>query len=152
MTDRKFVDFDRNNISDVAKYVKGYVSENEGCQVYVGGDSQVHRSFVRYVTAVCLYVPGSGAHLVYESVKKPLKADLFSRLWEEVVNVVDVAAYIRDNTGLEVRTHFDINPDDSYGSHVVYRAAMGYAKGAGFPFKVKPEAWAATCAADHLCK
>jgi predicted RNase H-related nuclease YkuK (DUF458 family) len=47
--------------------------------------------------------------------------------------------------------HLDINPDELHGSSCVIQQATGYIRGlCGFPPKVKPEAFAATYAADRL--
>ena len=47
--------------------------------------------------------------------------------------------------------HLDINPDELHGSSCVIQQATGYIRGmCGFPPKVKPEAFAASYAADRL--
>jgi len=150
---RIFRDFDGREVEDLGKHVEEFIQNTDGdTDVYVGTDSQVHSSYTRYVTVVCLHDSQyGGAHVVYHghNIHRPEK-DLFNRLWEEVVATVEVANRIRNETHIDVNTHFDINPREQYRSHVTYKAARGFAESAGFDFCVKPEAWAATCAADRL--
>jgi predicted RNase H-related nuclease YkuK (DUF458 family) len=53
--------------------------------------------------------------------------------------------------GRDVEVHLDINPDEHYGSSCVVQQAIGYIKGTCnvIPF-VKPNAWAASYAADRF--
>jgi predicted RNase H-related nuclease YkuK (DUF458 family) len=47
--------------------------------------------------------------------------------------------------------HLDINPDEMHGSSCVIQQATGYIRGmCGFAPKVKPDAFAASYAADRL--
>lgn len=151
--EREFQDFDGKKVDDLASHIEQFVMEGDGdTDVYVGTDSQVHSNYTRYVTVVCMHDSQyGGAHVVYHgnNIYRQEK-ELFNRLWEEVVATVEVANRIRQEANIDVNTHFDINPNDQYRSHVTYKAARGFAENAGFNFCVKPEAWAATCAADRL--
>jgi hypothetical protein len=53
--------------------------------------------------------------------------------------------------GRDVEVHLDINPDEQYGSSCVIQQAVGYIRGVCnvIPM-VKPEAFAASYAADRL--
>ena len=47
--------------------------------------------------------------------------------------------------------HIDINPNEKHGSSCVIQEAVGYIRGmTGVTPKVKPEAWAASIAADKF--
>lgn len=46
----------------------------------------------------------------------------------------------------------DINSDKMYKSSMVHDVGIGTLKGNGFRTRSKPNAWAASCAADLLCK
>lgn len=139
---------------DLKDYILEYCfSTNEDIKIFVGTDSQVRGYYTTYVTTVCFYKIGTGVHVVYHKEKVQNKSHLFERLWVEVEKSVAVADTIRSflPKKIDLDIHFDVNPNEEYGSHIVFRAAKGYATGAGFEFKMKPEAWAATCAADKLC-
>lgn len=149
---KTFQDFNGNEIEDVAEYVKNFTGDAEEFEVYVGTDSQVYNGHTKFVTAVCMYNGDRGAHVIYH--RKNIHRDereLFNRLWEETEATMEVAGHLVEHLGhSSVITHFDINPSEEYGSNVAHKAAVGLAESAGFRFSVKPEAWAASCAADHL--
>lgn len=147
---RTFQNFDGGVVENPIKYVKDYINQNS--EVFVGTDSQVYADHTTYVTAVCMYDGDRGAHVIYSRNKVYRdERELFNRLWEEAEATITVAGELSEEIGIrKVVMHFDINPDEQYRSNVAHDAAVGLAKSAGFSFNVKPEAWAATCAADHL--
>lgn len=149
----KFKNFNGERIDNLAAYVRDHVRGINEKRIFVGSDSQVYRDHTMYAVAVCMYNVGNGAHVVYAREKVfEQTLDLHTRLWKEVERTVEVADHLRNGVSdVEIDTHFDVNPDDQFASHIVYQAAIGYAKGAGFNFNVKPNSFAATCAADRLC-
>jgi predicted RNase H-related nuclease YkuK (DUF458 family) len=151
MNSRKFQDFDGNEIDDIVSYVKEYTSGDD-FEVFVGTDSQVYSDHTKYVTAVCMYNGDRGAHVVYsrDRIYRD-ERELFNRLWEEAEATINVAGELSEEIGIgNVVMHFDINPSEEYRSNIAHEAAVGLAKSSGFSFDVKPRAWAASCAADHL--
>lgn len=149
---RTFQDFNGNKIEDAAEYVKNYTEDAEEFEVYVGTDSQVYNGHTKFVTAICMYNGDRGAHVIYHknNVYRD-ERELFNRLWEEAEATMEVAGILSTELGTsQVITHFDINPDEKHRSNVAHKAATGLAESAGYRFSVKPDAWAATCAADHL--
>jgi len=148
--DRMFQRFDGRKIKTPTRYVKDYISEES--DVFVGTDSQVYTGHTKFVTAVCMYDGDRGAHVIYDSEKVyRSEQQLFNRLWKEAESTLEVAGSLGEEIGIKnVVMHFDINPSEEYGSHVAHEAAVGLAKSSGFSFNMKPKAWAATCAADHL--
>jgi predicted RNase H-related nuclease YkuK (DUF458 family) len=77
------------------------------------------------------------------------------RMILEVSKSIEVAyeiAPLLDLYGIKLEIHADINPDPERGlSNGALSEAVGYILGMGYDFKVKPEAWAASKAADNLC-
>lgn len=138
-------------IEDVVVYAKDYLAKNPDVKIFVGTDSSVLRSGTLYATAICFYHPGNGAHVVFERKRKEKCKDLFTRLWNETMLSLEVALSLRD-AGIEVTVDLDINPDLTYKSNQAHDAAVGLMKGYQFNVRTKPEAFAATCAADLLCK
>jgi predicted RNase H-related nuclease YkuK (DUF458 family) len=81
----------------------------------------------------------------------PRVRDNFNRLWKEVEDSIAVAMYLRENNLSEVEyIDLDLNPDPKYNSNTVLRAALGYVESMGFKARIKPNAAAASCCADHL--
>lgn len=173
----KFRKFDGTPIEDIAAYLHGYFAKSEGgdYEIYVGCDSLPPKKKVTtFVTVVCIRNVGHGAHILYRKdrvantklkTKKGVETgDIIDRLWHEVELSVGVATYLRDKGVLEYKNkynkvkflhldiHLDINPDEMHKSNLVYNSAVGFVKGMGFEFVTKPDAWAATYAADMVCR
>ncbi len=73
------------------------------------------------------------------------------RLMKEVELAVDCALQIQsavDQRCFEV--HLDINPDANYKSNSVLPMATGYISSQGLTYRIKPEAFAASTAADYI--
>jgi predicted RNase H-related nuclease YkuK (DUF458 family) len=72
----------------------------------------------------------------------------------EVGKSIDVAYEINpllEKYGIKMEIHADINPDPNHESNKALQQAVGYILGMGYEFKVKPDAWAASSAADKKC-
>lgn len=123
-----------------------------------------------------------GVHYLFSRDSTKRERDLFTRMWKELEMTLAVAEVLekelegyvrrfkpeelvkmRDATCLPyapnqtklVNLDIDINPDLGQGrnkSNVAYMSAKGYLTGLGYRARFKPHAWAATCAADMMCK
>lgn len=148
----QFKHYNGKVIEDFLSYSKSYIQSKSNIKTYVGTDSQVKGGNIIYVSCIAFHDVGNGAHIIYSKDKvKRRYVNLHDRLLKEVERTVFVANELR-NVNINAITHFDINPDDAHKSYIVYRAASGWATGAGFKFIAKPNSWAASCAADSLCK
>ena len=181
--------FGGTQIEDVGQYVLDYVIKYPDTMVFIGTDSTQLRKQTLYATAVVLYHPGSGAHIIYKRTRLSKVKDLFTRLWKEVELTREVAEYVNSTiTGTytfewnkdtlreyknmlrmpsddELReaniklqseklifVDLDFNPSENHKSNVVHDAGVGTLKGLGYRVRTKPTAYAATCAADLVCK
>ena len=74
------------------------------------------------------------------------------RLMNEVYKVAELYHNIADIIGeREVQIHLDINPSEMHNSSIVIQQAVGYIRGVcNVEPKVKPQAFAASYAADRL--
>ena len=176
-----FRKLDGTIIPDVANYVKQYFADQQhlntdGFQIFIGSDSQRVRKgrLTVYSTAICIYTVGRGAHIIYtktkrndiaptarkprrgEKKKRPVDSGLFYRLQWEVEYSMQVANYLNKNNvyaecGI-AQVHFDIAINQENDSNIAYSYAVGYAKQAGYNARVKPEAIAASYAADFCVR
>jgi uncharacterized protein len=76
------------------------------------------------------------------------------RMVYEVSKSVEVAyelATLLDVYEIPLEIHADINPNPKFESNKALQQAIGYILGMGYEFKVKPDAWTASYAADHKC-
>ena len=150
------------NYDEIREYIENTSDETK---IYIGCDSQRIRKrrkgkkIARYVTTVVCHIDGKrGARVFggvsYHEIKDGDLSKPFTRLFKEAEMVVEVYEDLYDVLmDREVELHIDVNPDKMHGSNIVHGAAVGYILSiTGIEPKVKPEAFAASCCADHFCK
>jgi len=144
LTDRKKI--------DLVQYVTEYLSSNSNIDIYVGCDSQVHGRYTDYGIVVVLHKGKSGGHVLYTTIQRERIKDKFTRLWQEVEYSILVADTLK-RAGINIKyLDVDLNPDPHFGSNTVLRSAMGYVESMGYVPRCKPDGWAASYAADKICK
>jgi predicted RNase H-related nuclease YkuK (DUF458 family) len=127
-------------------------------QISVGTDSKFHPRkggwSVTYASILAFTFGNKGTHLLMrrQVLRGDGKLSLFERLWQEVEITVGMALWIRENVGIDVDVHLDVNPKETEGSNIIYNAARGYAESYGFVVECKPDSPVAMCAADHLVR
>ena len=152
---KKFQNKDGVKIENVSEYVKNWLIQNNNSDIYIGCDSQETNNRITYVTTICLYEKGRGAHVIYrkeyEQKATRGKTNMHTRLWNEVTKSIEVADMLKD---LEKRitVHVDYNSKQNEKSNQLYEAGIGYAKSMGYDAVGKPDAWAASSAADNYCR
>jgi len=149
-------------IDNVAKYVKDYINADtmtSEFQIMVGCDSLPKRFIgATYVTVVCIYRVGRGAHIVFSRESRVRTYSMKERLWGEVYRSVEVANDLSDNGILELKRvvkfeiHLDFNPSERYESNVIHDEALGYLHALGFDAFAKPDSPAASFASDRVCR
>jgi len=149
-------------IDNVAKYVKDYINADtmtSEFQIMVGCDSLPKRFIgATYVTVVCIYRVGRGAHIVFSRENRVRTYSMKERLWGEVYRSVEVANGLSDNGILELKRvvkfeiHLDFNPSERYESNVIHDEALGYLHALGFDAFAKPDSPAASFASDRVCR
>ena len=138
--------------NDVLEEIKKH-SKQKG-QVYIGTDSHIANKHCVYSTAICLHGAKDQVGGKYFFQRTKFDANKFPTLMERIMHEVENTV----NTGLkilsecpkvQIELHLDISPSDKKESTSRFADMMiGYAKGVGFPCKVKPDAFAATSVAD----
>jgi len=148
--------------------------------VAVGTDSQKRGKGYNFATVILVVTDeslgfekngkeifkGRGAMIIganfWEEMRASTKAKMHreievlnQRMLLEVSKSIEVAyeiAPLLDLYGIKFEIHADINPDPERGrSNSALQEAVGYILGMGYDFKVKPDAAAASVAADKLC-
>ena len=145
------------DIDEVKEFIQ---SQSKETNIYIGADSYrfsvENQWFADYTMVVVVHLNGKhGCKLFGETVrekdfdKKGDKPQL--RLMNEVYKVADLYLKLADVfQGRNVEIHLDLNPDPQYISQVVVQQAIGYIRGVCNVFpRVKPHAFAASCAADR---
>ena len=79
---------------------------------------------------------------------------------DRINNIPNAFKYLTDNNILLYKDdlhkiceiHCDINPNKNYKSNIAYQATNGWLKSEGYIVKMKPNSYAASCAADLICR
>lgn len=146
------------NLEEIKNFID---QQGPNTKIYIGCDSErVHvkdKWFADYILAVVVHVDGNnGCKLFGEIVREPDYDQKVNkpryRLMNEVYKVSDLYLKLADVLiDRHVEVHLDVNPNEIYGSSCVINEAIGYIRGTCnvIPM-VKPNAFAASCAADRF--
>jgi predicted RNase H-related nuclease YkuK (DUF458 family) len=128
-------------------------------EVTIASDSQQRGQHTEYVTVVTLIRPGKGGRVIFNRELIVRVRDLRERLWKETWRSTELAMEltetpdIGDRMPIDVHAiHIDANVDPKHKSSQYVEELVGLVIGQGFNAVVKPEAWAASHAADHAVK
>jgi len=144
-------------IKDKFEYIDEFLEENKNKKItiYIGTDSQNYMASTRFVSAIVMHVERNGAHVLVSRFDLPKIYDYRYRLLKEVDITGEVARNMKDylrKKGLSYELHSDLNGSSNHKSNGIVEEAKNYIKHLGYELKIKPEAFAATYAADHFCK
>ena len=146
------------DIEEVKEFIR---SCSDSSSIYIGADSERYRRgddwYADYTVAIVVHIDGSRGCKVFGKVDSERDYDKRHdrpsyRLMNEVYRASQMYMDLYEDIGYRhVEVHLDINPDEMHGSSCVIQQATGYIRGmCGFAPKVKPEAFAASYAADRL--
>ena len=128
---------------------------NRSIKAYIGADSQNYLSYTRFVCVLVLHVEKNGAHVIVSRFDLPKIYDYRYKLLREIDMLGELARNFKDffeSVDMEFELHGDLNKSSNHKSHGVVEEASNYITHLGFKLKIKNDAFAATCAADHFCK
>lgn len=143
---------------DICEFVENaIVRENDRgykIRVCIGTDSQVNSHTIDFASVIVFVRENQGGFMYFNksSIRKN-GMKIKERLILEVGKSVEIA--YRINTvlmkyGISLEVHADINGDEDCQSHAALKEALGYIRGMGFDFKIKPDAFASSSCADRL--
>lgn len=146
------------NLAEVREFIYNQSPETK---VYLGVDSErvIHENkwCVDYTVAVVVHIDGKHGCKVFGYIEREPDWDQKKnkpalRLMNEVYKVAnlfnELSEVLQDR---HVEVHLDLNPNERYASNQVVQQAVGYIRGTcNLDPQVKPQAFAATYAADRL--
>tara|TARA_R110000868_G_scaffold358124_2_gene619629 strand:- start:424 stop:900 length:477 start_codon:yes stop_codon:yes gene_type:complete len=147
------------NLEEVKKFIS---NSSAISNIYIGADSERYRGsddkwYAEYTVAIVVHLDGSRGCKVFGKVSSERDYDKRHdrpayRLMNEVYRASEMYLELFEVIGdRHCEVHLDINPNEMHGSSCVIQQATGYIRGmCGFAPKVKPEAFAASYAADRL--
>jgi predicted RNase H-related nuclease YkuK (DUF458 family) len=127
--------------------------------VIIACDSQQVKACTEYVTVVVIHRPTKGGRVFFCRERIARVNVLRERLWKEVWRSTELAMEltaapdIGDVFPIHITAiHIDANVDPAHKSSKYVEELVGLVMGQGFRAVVKPEAYAASHAADHAVK
>jgi predicted RNase H-related nuclease YkuK (DUF458 family) len=129
-----------------------------GGKVFVGSDSFLNKDKCTFTTAICLHgAKGqSGGNYFVRRKKFPKSKfnSLVHRITIEVNQSVELGLQLLEHCPrLSIELHLDVSaPEKKMATSKFSDALVGYARGAGFETKIKPNSWAAAAVADKHSK
>jgi predicted RNase H-related nuclease YkuK (DUF458 family) len=146
------------NIEEIINFINAQTPET---RIYIGVDSERIKVgqvwYADYTAAIVVHIGGNNGCKLFGEVTRERDYDQKAnrpntRLMTEVYKVSEL--YLKLADVLEdrlVEVHLDINPKDEHASSNVVSQAIGYIRGTcNVVPLVKPEAFAATYAADRF--
>lgn len=134
-------------------------SSSKDSSIYIGCDSLRFKKnglwYAKYSTVIIVHMDSKkGCRLFHDSVSMQDFGVIKQRMLNEVMFAVNAALEIIDDIGdRHFEIHCDINPSPKHKSNVAVKEALGYVRGnLGVEAKIKPHAFAAMHAADHLVR
>ena len=127
-------------------------------KISVGSDSFIKKDDCIFSTAICLYdadQQSGGRYFVKKNkLKKKSFPNLLQRVLTETQRSVELGVYLLKHVPtLDIEIHLDISGADKKKRTSKFAEMLtGYAKGAGFKYKIKPDAFAAQTVADKHSK
>jgi len=125
---------------------------SDSSSIYIGCDSKLSGQYTVFGLVVILHIDSCKGGKCFASImKEERRMGIKERLMKEVEHAVSCAARVQHavaNRKFEV--HLDINPNPDHASNSVLKTALGYVKGQGLKCRIKPDAFAATTAADYI--
>lgn len=125
--------------------------------IFIGCDSQISRDRCTFSTVICLHgadLQSGGFYFFRRENKNKTKFPLMiNRLLKEVELSVEMGFEIlNEYPDADIEIHIDANAKKEEATGRFSDMLVGYAKGAGFRCKIKPDAWASSSIADKHSK
>lgn len=147
------------DLEEVRQFI---ANSSETTKIYIGADSERYRDkndnwVADYTVAIVVHIDGARGCKVFGKVDSERDYDnrhdrpalrLMNEVYRAAAMYLELADVIGDK---HCEVHLDINPDIVHGSSCVVQQAVGYIRGTcNVVPMVKPEAFAASYAADRL--
>lgn len=139
---------------DLKAEIRALMLEDPNREFVIGTDSQNSKSRTEYITVVIVLQPGKGGRCFFARERVPRIRSLRERLLKEAWMSVELGMELNDviPDASRLTIHIDANPDTKFKSSDVVQEMVGLVLGQGFGAVTKPDAWAASHAADHIVK
>jgi len=146
----KEVEFE-NILEEIKKH------SNDNGNIFIGCDSQIIKDRCVFSTVICLHGADNqeGGYYFFKREKREKNSfpTMLMRLTKEVEKSIEMGCKILEiNPDVNIEIHIDASAKKEEKTSKFSDMLMGYAKGAGFSCKIKPDAWASNSIADKHSK
>ena len=135
--------------------IEDFVEKYKGNDFYIGTDSQNYskQNLCVFTTVVVGYEWGRGGDIIIGREKLSFIDALRQRLLIEAMRSLETAMYVDSKISNKntIHIHLDVNKNLKYKSGKYKDELVGLIVSQGFICKVKPDAFAASKAADKKC-
>lgn len=138
------------SVPDISQFVKD--ATTAGQEVHVGTDSLQTGRFTQFCTVVIVHTPTKGGRVAYSREVVPRITSLRERLQKEVWKSVTVALMLAPLAPDRLSVHIDANTEPRHRSSQFAHELVGMVMGQGFKAVIKPDAYAASHAADWIVR
>lgn len=145
----------RNYDGDKKVIVDDFLAAHQEDFFMIGTDSQNYSKKPNcvFTTVLIAYKLGRGGSVILHKDKVPFIDSLRQRLLLEAMRSLEVAWYMDAKVPSKnvIEIHLDINSNLRYRSAQYKNELIGLVSSQGFRTLIKPDAWAASGAADRKC-
>lgn len=153
MLEKQWKTMEGIKIDSIIDTMKSIFSEGDR-EIHVGSDSQQIGKWTEMVTVIVMLNKGKGGRAFYIRERlvriKSLRERLMREVWMSVNVGLELNAHIPETVGLTV--HVDANPNLKFRSSDYVKELASMVVSQGFKTLLKPNAWCASHAADHVVK
>jgi len=129
------------------------VSDDKNHKIIVGSDSLKTSGYFIFVKSICIINKSNKHDKRFFYLRKKIYDekyyDLYKRLIKETEISLEIALDIRNKIEeANVEIHADVNLDPKHASGKFKNTIIGYIKGCGFNYALKPDSFVASSIAD----
>jgi predicted RNase H-related nuclease YkuK (DUF458 family) len=117
--------------------------------LYIGTDSQTKGRKTKFDTVLVAWKEGYGAFGIHRSSIEYNIRDLRDQLIQETWLSIELAQVIKDMVDKDIIIHMDVNSNERFKSGKYKNELIGFVKGLGFDYAIKPFSWVASAVADR---
>jgi uncharacterized protein len=137
-------------VADIQQFIRDAAALGQA--VHIGTDSLQTGRFTQFVTVVAVLTPSKGGRAAYSREVVPRIQSLRERLLKETWRSVELGMQVTSVVPGDLTIHIDANPVLKHKSSQYVQELVGLVVGQGFQSLIKPDAWAASHAADHVVR
>lgn len=143
--------FSKINYNTLKTLIK---SSSKESSIYIGCDSKLSGAYTVFGLVVIIHIDScKGARCFGDKFIINRRMSISERLLKEVDMAIESAFNLYDSIGTRTfEIHLDINGNAMHKSNKILHQATSYVKAQGFDFKIKPNAFASSTAADYLIR